>query len=446
VPDTARKSVANHPKLNAAFLAVVVIMAAHQSEHLAQVAQKNVLGEACPGRCRGALGVVFDIEWVHFAYNVAIFVALGALWLAYRMWKPEWRRTGVPWALLTGGIFFIQGYHVVEHVAKLAQWFTNGRRSPTPGVIGAHVEPPIGHDFSLIELHFALNTLVFVCVLAGYFGLGFHRHALRFPRLAPAAIVAALLATAPAAAWAMVPPTVTLEAGVHKSPLVLDRAQRLVGAPGAVVTGGIKVTAGGVTVKNVEIRGGEYGIEVVGVRNVLLEDVTISGAELDGINVRRASVIVRNCRITEPRTEFAQAIDISFTFDLPASHVEGCSIVGGREGIVTHFAKVRVRNNDVSETTLRGIALTEMSMAHADDNTVRDSLGVGIFCGDFSECRIENNTVSNTRPDAAGDDTRRGVAIVAHFGAKARVAGNTLTRSPGGIGAFSDAEIIRDES
>ena len=40
-------------------------------------------------------------------------------------------------------------------------------------------------------------------------------------------------------ALAMQPPTVRLSAGVHEGPLVLDRAQHLVGEPGAVVRGGI---------------------------------------------------------------------------------------------------------------------------------------------------------------------------------------------------------------
>ena len=46
-------------------------------------------------------------------------------------------------------------------------------------------------------------------------------------------------------AWATRPPTVTLAAGVHQGPVLLDREQHLVGEPGAVVRGGILVTADG---------------------------------------------------------------------------------------------------------------------------------------------------------------------------------------------------------
>ena len=61
-------------------------------------------------------------------------------------------------------------------------------------------------------------------------------------------------------AFATRPPTVTLSAGVHQGPLVIDREETLVGEPGAVVRGGIVVRASGVTVRNVTVVGGENGI------------------------------------------------------------------------------------------------------------------------------------------------------------------------------------------
>ena len=48
-------------------------------------------------------------------------------------------------------------------------------------------------------------------------------------------------------AWAVEPPTVRLAAGVHQGPLVLDHAQTVVGEEGAIVRGGILVTADDVT-------------------------------------------------------------------------------------------------------------------------------------------------------------------------------------------------------
>ena len=117
-------------------------------------------------------------------------------------------------------------------------------------------------------------------------------------------------------------------------------------------------------------------------------------------------------------------------------------MTGGREGIVTHFTMVMVRDNHVSGTELRAITMTEMSMGMIEGNEVDGALGVGIFCGDYSECEIEDNTVSNVRSDVdSGDLTRLGVAIQAHRGAEAELRDNEVSSSPGGIAAFVDATI-----
>jgi nitrous oxidase accessory protein NosD len=259
----------------------------------------------------------------------------------------------------------------------------------------------------------------------------------------------ALVAAAPVAAlavvgtaWAVEPPTVHLAAGIHQGPLVLDHAQTLNGERGAIVRGGILITADDVTVRNVTVQGGEYGIEVDGAESVELEDVVVEGAELDGINVRRGQVEIRDCAIRSLPEAYTQGIDISFGFDLGPSLVERCTVTGGLEGIVTHFARVMVRDNHVSGTELRAITMTEMSMGSIEDNEVDGALGVGIFCGDYSHCEIDDNAVSDVRPDrASGDNTRQGVAIQAHFGAEAELDGNEIARSPGGIAAFVDATI-----
>ena len=261
----------------------------------------------------------------------------------------------------------------------------------------------------------------------------------------------ALAAAAPVAllavvgtAWAVEPPSVRLAAGIHQGPLVLDHAQTVTGEPGAVVRGGILITADDVTVRNVTVRGGEYGIDVDNADSVELEDVVVEGATLDGIHVRRSQVEIRDCTIRSLPGAYTQGIDISFGFDRKPSLVERCTVIGGLEGIVTHFALVMIRDNHVSDTELRAITMTEMSMGSIQDNEIDGALGVGIFCGDYSHCEIEDNAVSDIRPDfASGDHTRQGVAIQAHFGAEAELDGNDVARSPGGIAAFVDATIER---
>ncbi len=76
--------------------------------------------------------------------------------------------------------------------------------------------------------------------------------------------------------------------------------------------------------------------------------------------------------------------------------VERCTIVGVREGIVTHMSMVDVTHNHIGETTLRGITMGEMSMGAISHNDVLGAHGVGIICLDHSECSIEHNTIVGT--------------------------------------------------
>jgi nitrous oxidase accessory protein NosD len=436
------------PALNAIFFLVLGVMLLHQAEHFAQVVQKNALDAACPNDCRGILGFVFDIEWVHFAYNTSILVSLTALYVAYRMWRPEWRRTNMgAWVAMTAAVGVIQGYHVVEHTWKLVQWFQNGRRSPTPGLLGQPLAPAEGRNFSLVELHFLLNTVVLVGVVVAWFGFGFHRflwtRAAR-PLWVGVTVVLALAVVGGAAAWTERPPTMRLAARVYHGPLVIDRAMRLIGRSGTVVRGGIHVRANDVVVRDLAVVGGVNGIEVDGAKAVVLQNVSVSGAQIDGIHVRRASVLIRRCHVESGRNPWAQAIDISFSFDLPPSMIKKCTIRGGREGIVTHSAKVMVRGNRIRATSLRGIGMTEMSMGEIRGNHVEDAVGVGIFCGDYSHCRIVKNRVVGTRPDhASADLTRRGFPVQAHYYAHATVERNTLVGNPRGVSAFAGARLIR---
>jgi parallel beta-helix repeat protein len=242
----------------------------------------------------------------------------------------------------------------------------------------------------------------------------------------------ALLLAAPLAALIAVgtasvtqPPIVHLSAGVHRGPLVLDHALTLVGEPGTIVKGGIVVTADDVTVRDVTVSGGRNGITVEWAEGVKLEDVTVVGAKLDGIHVRRAAVSIHDCRIVSP-PGYTQGIDVSFSIDLDMSMVEGCTVTGGQEGIVTNSVMAVIRDNHVTGTSLRGITMTEMSMGEVDENTISDVLGVGIYCGDRSECEIADNTILDVRPDPNGDPSRAGIGVVAFFGAHAELEGNEI--------------------
>jgi parallel beta-helix repeat protein len=205
-----------------------------------------------------------------------------------------------------------------------------------------------------------------------------------------AATVAAVVLAGVAGAVAVIPPTVHLH-GVVDGPLVIDHAQTLVGG---TIRGGVLIRASHVTLKDVTVIGGENGIDVEDASHVMLDGVRVLGVTLDGIHVRRGSVMVEDCHVSSPRGPWVQGIDISFAMDKEMSMVEGCHITGVREGIVTHWVMADIKHNHVSNTTLRGIDMGEMSMGSIEHNTVVDSKGVGILCLDHSECTIARNTIS----------------------------------------------------
>jgi len=255
------------------------------------------------------------------------------------------------------------------------------------------------------------------------------------PTLAAAVLV--VFALSGGVAWAQQPPTVHLAAGVHQGPLVIDRPERLVGDTGAVVRGGIVIRSDDVTVRNVTVLGGENGIAVTSADRVVLDGVTITGARLDGIHVRDSSVTIRDCAVDSLGNRWAQGIDISFSMARSPSTVEGCSVVGGREGIVVHTTHAMLLRNRVSRTGLYAISLTEMSMGGIASNDVHGARGVAIYCGDNSECEIDDNVVTGTQPGGG----RSGYGILVHYNSRATVRGNRLVSSPGGMAALSNAQI-----
>ena len=259
--------------------------------------------------------------------------------------------------------------------------------------------------------------------------------------VAAAGLVLALAGSA--ATYALrLPPVVHLAAGVHQGPLVITRREVLQGAPGAVVRGGIVVAHDDVQIRNVTVVGGMNGITVDGVRGTVIDGVTVEGAKLDGIHVRLSGVVIRNCTVDMLGNRMGQGIDISFNMELGMSMVEGCTILGGQEGITTHSSATDIMGNRVSRTTGEAISVDEMSMGMASHNTIRDALGVALYCNDRSMCMFDHNTVVGTRPDAAsGIRTRRGFGILASFQSEASVWRNTLAANPVASGTATGATL-----
>jgi uncharacterized membrane protein YhdT len=129
----------------------VALQGLHFVEHIAQVTQKFFLDLP---QAHGLLGAALDTEWVHFAYNLALFSVLGGLVLAYRLHhKQSWIERPGWYHLMLLSVATLQLYHMVEHSVKVAQHVTAACAS-CPGLLGATV--------NLVWLHFFINLLVLV--------------------------------------------------------------------------------------------------------------------------------------------------------------------------------------------------------------------------------------------------------------------------------------------
>jgi hypothetical protein len=83
-----------------------------------------------------------------------------------------------------------------------------------------------------------------------------------------------------------------------------------------------------------------------------------------------------------------------------------------------------------------------MSMGTIERNTVRDALGIGIFCNDMSMCHIEENVVVGTRPDLSSSDRwRHGSAVLVAFHSDAELRDNVLEHNPRRVVVSSDSRI-----
>ncbi len=131
----------------------LVIQTFHMGEHFVQVFRVHFDGVPSKG---GIVGSVVDTEWVHFTYNLAVLIGLGAVVAArFRGWLPR-GRPDIGDGLLAVATL-MQSYHVVEHSVKLTQHLVSGAKV-NPGILGGPID--------LVWLHFVINLAVY----AGFAG------------------------------------------------------------------------------------------------------------------------------------------------------------------------------------------------------------------------------------------------------------------------------------
>ena len=226
--------------------------------------------------------------------------------------------------------------------------------------------------------------------------------------------------------------------GRHAGPLVIDKPLALVGGGGSVIVGTADQPAisvigvSGVNLSNLTIDGGESGIEVRHATEVVFDNLTIRNAQWHGIFVQDGSVTVTDCVISDLKAEYPQGVEINNSDARPPSLVEGCVIRGPMlEGLVSHISHVTFRNNQVTGSTERGIAVTEMSSGRMEGNRVSDAIGAAFYCGDMSHCSVVDNLADGVAAEGVGFRSSEGHGLVVYFHSQAFVEGLDVSEAMG---------------
>jgi nitrous oxidase accessory protein NosD len=226
--------------------------------------------------------------------------------------------------------------------------------------------------------------------------------------------------------------TIRLQPGSHEGFTISVPGVTVEAEPGAVVRGPVTVLADEVTLRNLRIEGGAAGVTVEDAEGVVLEEVVVTGADLHGIEIEDGSATITGCRISGLAHPMAQGIEVRNSSSRPRSVVRRCAVHGGQEGLVTHSSRVEFLDNSVTGTTMRAIAITEMSEGIMQENVVRDVLGSGLYCGDMSHCEIVGNVVRGVANDGSGIRSRAGFGAVAWYHSAVRLRDNSFSGTDAG--------------
>ena len=149
----------------AVFTITLLWQGGHYIEHLAQMYQHVFL--RWPIKESHGLLFFADLEWNHFLFNFSYFLLLVTIFISLRFFDRSMFASVAQWPrylFLLG--FSFQGYHVLEHAARIGQHLQTGC-SPCPGFLGWY--------FNGIYLHFVYNSTVLILPACAFFAYGFHK-------------------------------------------------------------------------------------------------------------------------------------------------------------------------------------------------------------------------------------------------------------------------------
>jgi hypothetical protein len=160
--------------LSAFFLLILGIQGFHVIEHIVLVVQVEALGIGLE-RAHALLGARVDFEWLHFSYNLSFLAAL-ALLLVYSLRLQRDGAAVASWVVpVMVGAVALQSYHMVEHTARIVQYYQSGC-NPCVGLVGKVV--------LFIWPHLFFGLFTYGGMVAAYFGTGLYRALVPRPRRA----------------------------------------------------------------------------------------------------------------------------------------------------------------------------------------------------------------------------------------------------------------------
>jgi hypothetical protein len=137
----------------ALFYVLVVTQTGHFLEHVAQMIQIHILSLSGPD-ARGIFGT-FDIEWVHFVWNMWVLIAVIVLLLRY----PNDR-----WLWVAG---LLSTWHAIEHAYIFSVYMSTGV-SGTPGLLAQGGALSGGLPLMRPDLHFFYNLIETVPLITAF--------------------------------------------------------------------------------------------------------------------------------------------------------------------------------------------------------------------------------------------------------------------------------------
>lgn len=137
----------------------------------------------------------------------------------------------------------------------------------------------------------------------------------------------------------------------------------------------------------------------------------------------------------------AQGIEVRNSEARGVTTITNTNVSGAMEGIVAHVSRMDVFDSTVNSTTMRGIAVTEMSRGTVSGNQVFGAMGSGFYCGDMSRWEFSNNTAEGVVAGSGGRSTA-GWGLMINYHANASSTGDSFSGEAGGIGTLILSHLL----